>query len=261
MPTTIRLKRVGRKKQPSYRLVVVDSSRAITGPSIERLGIYNPRTEPSLLRLDAARTLHWLRLGAEPSHTVRSLLRRAGLWEKFHAGVTPEELEDPLLELGPAPGQWKTSRRPKPEARPAGAKRAGAAKATAGAPAGAGAEAAGPEDVVPDLAESEGEDTDEPEGAADEGELRATEAVAAEAATESEAAEAAEEEAPEEAPGGTEATDEIREGAAPEAEAEEAPAGEAEVPAAEAEEGPAAEAEEAEEEEEGAGEDEEAEEK
>lgn len=211
MPTTIRLKRVGRKKQPSYRIVVTDSQRAVSGRSIERLGIYNPRTEPSLLELDAARTLHWLRQGAEPSHTVRSLLRRAGVWEKFHAGVVPEELEETEIVLGPAPDQRKTSRRPAA---------AGASRATAAAGAGgaghsrrseagvAPPDAAGQEEPVPDTVESE---PSAPEGAAEEAEVRATEALAADAATD----DAETEESPDEpAPGGTDESDAIREGSA-----------------------------------------------
>ncbi len=76
MPATIRLKRMGRKKQPSYRIVVTEDSDPRDGPSIERLGIYNPRTNPAVIRLDASRALHWLHEGAQPSDTVRSLFRQ-----------------------------------------------------------------------------------------------------------------------------------------------------------------------------------------
>lgn len=113
MPTTIRLKRVGRKKQSAFRIVVTDSARAVSAPSIERLGVYNPRTQPSVVKLDAARTLHWLREGAEPTDTVRSILRQTGVWEQFHAGTAPEELEEAVVLRGPAPGQQKTSPRPR----------------------------------------------------------------------------------------------------------------------------------------------------
>ncbi len=249
MPTTIRLKRMGRKRQPTYRIVVVDSARAVTGPSIERLGLYNPRTEPSLLELDAARTLHWLRAGAEPSDTVRSLLRRAGVWEQFHAGVAPEELEETEIVLGPAPDQRKTSRRPTPAAAAAAAGRSRPSAEAAGvtaeravpaeevsapadteppveteaelADAGTSPEeatptaesgvappdAAGQDEPVPDEVETA---SSAAEGAAEEEEVRATEALAADAAT----VEADTEEADEPAPGGTDESDAIREGSA-----------------------------------------------
>lgn len=111
MPATIRLKRVGRKKQSAFRIVVAESSTSVEGPSVENLGIYQPRTEPSLVRLDAERTLHWLRDGAMPSDTVRSLLRRTGVWESYHEGIAPEELEQKIVVLGPSDGRQTTSRR------------------------------------------------------------------------------------------------------------------------------------------------------
>lgn len=111
MPATIRLKRVGRKKQSAFRIVVTESSTSVEGPAVENLGIYQPRTEPSLVRLDAERTLHWLRDGAMPSDTVRSLLRRTGVWESYHEGIAPEELEQKIVILGPSDGRQTTSRR------------------------------------------------------------------------------------------------------------------------------------------------------
>ncbi|MFW6193272.1 MAG: 30S ribosomal protein S16, partial [Gemmatimonadota bacterium] len=111
MPATIRLKRMGRKKQSSFRIVVAEKSAAITGPAIENLGIYQPRTEPSLVRLDAERALTWLRKGAMPSTTVKSIFRKTGLWEKYHQGITPEELTEKEIRLGPPEGQLKTSGR------------------------------------------------------------------------------------------------------------------------------------------------------
>ena len=115
MATAIRLKRVGAKKAPSYRIIVTDSREGTSGASIERLGLYNPRTKPSRVRIDAARTLHWLNEGAQPSDTVRSLLRKTGVWKQFHDGVDPASLETAVVEIGPPPGQRGTSQRPKPE--------------------------------------------------------------------------------------------------------------------------------------------------
>lgn len=111
MAATIRLKRMGRKKQPYYRIVVAEDSGARSAPSVEMLGIYNPRTEPAVVRVDAARALYWLHQGAMPSDTVRSLFRRTGVWEKFHAGVTPETIEEAVVHLGPPAGEDKTTQR------------------------------------------------------------------------------------------------------------------------------------------------------
>ncbi|MYG18554.1 MAG: 30S ribosomal protein S16 [Gemmatimonadales bacterium] len=116
MATTIRLKRRGAKKAASFRIIVTDSREGTAGASIERLGLYNPRTQPSLVRINAARTLHWLNEGAQPTDTVRSLLRKTGVWKQFHDGVDPGSLETAIIEIGPPPGQRGTSRRPKPSA-------------------------------------------------------------------------------------------------------------------------------------------------
>ena len=73
---TIRLARVGARKKPHYRVVVVEKERANTGRFVEILGHYNPRTKPVDLTLDQERVAHWLKVGAQPSETVASLLRR-----------------------------------------------------------------------------------------------------------------------------------------------------------------------------------------
>ena len=114
MATSIRLKRRGAKKAASYRIIVTDSREGTSGASIERLGLYNPRTQPSLIRINAARALHWLNEGAQPSDTVRSLLRKTGVWRQFHDGVDPDSLETAIVEIGPPPGRRGTSQRPKP---------------------------------------------------------------------------------------------------------------------------------------------------
>ena len=72
----IRLARVGAKKKPHYRVVVVEKERANTGRFLEIVGHYNPRKEPVDLVLDRERIEHWLQVGAQPSDTVRGLLRR-----------------------------------------------------------------------------------------------------------------------------------------------------------------------------------------
>lgn len=81
MATRIRLRRVGRKGQPVYRVVVTERSLPRDGRFIETLGHYNPRTNPSTIELDAERARYWLERGATPSDTVRSLFKRAGVFQ------------------------------------------------------------------------------------------------------------------------------------------------------------------------------------
>jgi len=81
MATRIRLRRVGRKKQPAYRIVVTDKQKARDGRFVETLGHYNPRTEPVSLDVDVEKARAWLAQGATPSDTVRSLLKKAGVFE------------------------------------------------------------------------------------------------------------------------------------------------------------------------------------
>ena len=111
MPTMIRLQRTGRKAQASFRIVVSDSAESRDGPAIETIGTYNPRTRPSLIRLDAAAALNWLYEGAQPTDTVVSIFRKTGVWEKYKAGTTADALEETVVELGPPEGERGTSRR------------------------------------------------------------------------------------------------------------------------------------------------------
>lgn len=80
----IRLRRTGRKKTPTYRIVVADSQSPRDGRFIEILGQYVPRQGNTAINLDAARANYWLDKGAQPSDTVRSLLRRAGVLKARH---------------------------------------------------------------------------------------------------------------------------------------------------------------------------------
>ncbi len=79
MAVRIRLTRVGATKQPSYRLVVADSRSARDGRAIDTIGHYNPRTDPVELNVDEAKAKDWLAKGAQPSDTVRRLLKQAGV--------------------------------------------------------------------------------------------------------------------------------------------------------------------------------------
>ncbi len=80
MATRIRLRRVGRKKQPAYRIVVTDKRSARDGRFVETLGHYNPRTEPATIQVDTEKARAWLAKGATPSETVRSLFKKAGVF-------------------------------------------------------------------------------------------------------------------------------------------------------------------------------------
>jgi small subunit ribosomal protein S16 len=85
MATRIRLRRMGAKKRPFYRVVVADQRAPRDGRFIENIGKYHPLEEPSLIEIDEARALHWLRTGAQPSEQVQNLFTKTGIWEKFAA--------------------------------------------------------------------------------------------------------------------------------------------------------------------------------
>jgi len=82
MATRIRLRRVGRKGQSYFRIVVADSRAARDGRFVALLGDYNPRTNPTTLKVDKEETLAWMAKGAMPTDTVRSLLKKAGVLGK-----------------------------------------------------------------------------------------------------------------------------------------------------------------------------------
>ena len=78
----IRLWRMGKKHQPSYRIVVMDSRSPRDGGYIEQLGLYNPRTEPATIELDTEKATEWIKNGAQPSEPVSRMLRTLGVLEK-----------------------------------------------------------------------------------------------------------------------------------------------------------------------------------
>jgi small subunit ribosomal protein S16 len=83
MAVKIRLTRTGRKKAPCYRVVVADSQSPRDGKYLERVGLYAPRETPALIQIDEAVALKWLRCGAQPTETVKTLLQKQGVWKKF----------------------------------------------------------------------------------------------------------------------------------------------------------------------------------
>ena len=85
----IRLMRVGKKKQPSYRVVVADQRSPRDGRIIESIGHYHPRLDPSGITIDNDRALYWLQQGAQPSEQVKKLLRLTGAWSEFSGEPAP----------------------------------------------------------------------------------------------------------------------------------------------------------------------------
>jgi small subunit ribosomal protein S16 len=79
----IRLRRVGAKKQPSYRVVAADKESPRDGRFLEVLGFYNPRTEPSTIQFEEDRVYYWLSVGAQPSDSVSKLFNQVGLTERY----------------------------------------------------------------------------------------------------------------------------------------------------------------------------------
>jgi small subunit ribosomal protein S16 len=86
MATRIRLKRIGAKKAPFYRIVVADARSPRDGKFIEEIGYYNPTKEPAVFKVDEEKALAWLANGAQPSDTTKTLLKKAGIIQKFNEG-------------------------------------------------------------------------------------------------------------------------------------------------------------------------------
>jgi small subunit ribosomal protein S16 len=118
----IRLLRVGKAKQPSYRVVVADARSPRDGRIIETIGHYGPRAEPSRVDINADRALAWLRQGAQPTEQVQKLLTVTGVWATFES-----EKKRPLVTKLNRRG-YVTGRGPKPEPKPTAAEPAGAAE-------------------------------------------------------------------------------------------------------------------------------------
>jgi small subunit ribosomal protein S16 len=94
----IRLRRVGRKKQPSYRIVAADKTAPRDGRFIEILGFYNPRTEPATIIVKEDRIYDWLSKGAQPSESTVQVFNQIGLMERYERYKAGESLETLLAE-------------------------------------------------------------------------------------------------------------------------------------------------------------------
>ncbi len=84
MSVKIRMRRMGSKRKPFYRIVVADSRMPRDGRFIEEVGYYNPLTNPDEVKLEEDKIFEWIEKGAQPSDTVRSLLSKAGLMTRYH---------------------------------------------------------------------------------------------------------------------------------------------------------------------------------
>jgi small subunit ribosomal protein S16 len=93
MSVRIRLKRLGAKKRPFYRVVVADQRSPRDGRFIENIGRYQPLDDPSLIEIDEERALYWLGVGAQPSNTVRVLMTKVGIWDRF-TSEKPQKMKD-----------------------------------------------------------------------------------------------------------------------------------------------------------------------
>ena len=174
----IRLRRVGRKKQPSYRIVVTDKRSPRDGRYIEIIGFYNPRTQPGTMNLKEDRALHWLTVGAQPSEAVERILGKLGTMDRFARLKQGEDLEKLIAEADAA-AEERESVSPKTEYAPMSKEAKAAMKA------------ARVEEAVEDAVEAEKSEEEAEEVVAEE---TSEEEAETEAGEESEDAEAGDEE-------------------------------------------------------------------
>ena len=89
MATKIKLMRLGKMREPHYRIVVADSRTKRDGRSIETIGEYHPKNDPSVIKVDGERAAYWLGVGAQPTEAVAAILRVTGDWQKFKGEPAP----------------------------------------------------------------------------------------------------------------------------------------------------------------------------
>jgi small subunit ribosomal protein S16 len=149
--TKIKLMRLGKMREPHYRIVVADSRTKRDGRAIETIGEYHPKNDPSVIKVDGERAAYWLGVGAQPTEAVAAILKVTGDWQKFKGEAAPEpmKLAEPkpdkqavfnaaLAEVSGDAGDAVTSGATTPKKRSAPAKKkadAPVAEAAAEAPA------------------------------------------------------------------------------------------------------------------------------
>ena len=124
MAVKIRLLRMGKIRNPQYRIVVADSRTKRDGKVIEFIGVYQPKEHPSIIEVNSERAQHWLSVGAQPSEPVLRLLEKTGDWQKFKGLPAPEPLQAPAKRadrkaLYEAESRSAAGRTPPAEAKPA----------------------------------------------------------------------------------------------------------------------------------------------
>lgn len=125
MAVRIRLRRIGKRKQPQYRVVVAEAKGPRDGRFIESIGHYNPRVEPPVVSLNEERALWWLQHGARPSETAKAMMVKSGLWEKFTKEAVPAVSEHRAPPPAQAPEQEEAAPPVAPEPAAAGPAEAG----------------------------------------------------------------------------------------------------------------------------------------
>lgn len=160
----IRLSRTGKKRQPSYRVVVAEKEAKRDGRVVERIGHYNPLTNPAEFRIDEARALYWLSVGAQPSDAVQQLLEKQGTVARFKRYRAGESIDALVAEFEGRPLEPVAAAAPAEKVREvaAAATVAEAAVAEAAVAEAAVAEAAWNETVALDSVELESDSDDEP---------------------------------------------------------------------------------------------------
>ena len=93
MATKIKLMRIGKMREPHYRIVVADARTKRDGRSIEAVGEYHPKDEPSTIKVDSDRIQYWLGVGAQPTESVAAILRVTGDWQKFKGEPAPPPMK------------------------------------------------------------------------------------------------------------------------------------------------------------------------
>lgn len=93
MAVKIRLKRLGKIRSPHYRIVVMDSRVKRDGRAIEEIGLYHPKNDPSVIRVNSERAQYWLGVGAQPTEAVIAIFKRSGDWQKFSGDTSPSGID------------------------------------------------------------------------------------------------------------------------------------------------------------------------
>ena len=171
MATKIKLTRIGKMREPHYRIVIADARNKRDGRSIETIGEYHPKSDPSIIKVDGERAAYWLGVGAQPTEAVTAILKVTGDWQKFKGEAAPPPMkmaaEKPdkralfdaaLAEAGgdtTDTGGAATTPRKKAPAKKAAAEKAAPEKATA--EASEPAKATEPEKAAPEKATASAE--------------------------------------------------------------------------------------------------------